>query len=66
MGYSLATPRRTLVDVAAAPLSQAHLNRAVADALGRGLVLAADLMSAPAADLAAGRLRQALATRLER
>lgn len=37
-GYRVTTPLRTLLDVAASSLSQEHLNRAVQDALDKGLV----------------------------
>ncbi len=37
-GYQVTTPLRTLLDAAASPLSQEHINRAVKDALDKGLV----------------------------
>lgn len=37
-GYQVTTPLRTLLDVADSPLSQEHVNRAVEDALDKGLV----------------------------
>jgi predicted transcriptional regulator of viral defense system len=37
-GYRVTTPLRTLLDVSGSPLSQEHLNKAVRDALERGLV----------------------------
>ena len=40
VGYQVTTPLRTLLDVADSPLSQEHLNRAVWDALERGLAAA--------------------------
>jgi hypothetical protein len=38
VGYQVTTPLRTLIDVAAGVLSQEHLDRAMSDALERGLV----------------------------
>ena len=59
-GYHVTTPLRTLLDVADSPLSQEHLNRAVGDALERGLVRRHLLEVAPCSDLARRRLDQAL------
>lgn len=37
-GYRVTTPLRTLLDVAASPLSQEHLNQAVKDGIDQGLL----------------------------
>jgi predicted transcriptional regulator of viral defense system len=37
-GFWVTTPLRTLVDVAASPLSQEHIDQAVKDAIDRGLI----------------------------
>ena len=60
-GYQVTTPLRTLLDVADSPLSQEHLNRAVRDALERGLVRQRALETAPCSTEARRRLDQALA-----
>jgi predicted transcriptional regulator of viral defense system len=60
-GYRVTTPLRTLLDVADSPLSQEHLNRAVRDALERGLVRRYRLETAPGSATACRRLAQALA-----
>lgn len=60
-GFRVTTPLRTLVDVAAGPLSQEHLNAAVRDALERGLVRRRLLTSKPCGKPARARLNQALA-----
>ena len=61
IGYSVTTPLRTLLDVAATPLSQEHLNKAVEDALERGLVRRRLLETAPSSPMARQRLGRALA-----
>jgi predicted transcriptional regulator of viral defense system len=45
-GYRITTPLRTLLDVAASPLSPEHLQAATADALSSGLVRSSDLKAA--------------------
>ena len=60
-GYRVTTPLRTLLDAADSPLSQEHLNRAVRDALERGLVRRYRLETAPCSTTARRRLDQALA-----
>ena len=60
-GYRVTTPLRTLLDVADSPLSQEHLNRAVRDALERGLVRRRLLEAAPCSPKSRRRLDQALA-----
>jgi predicted transcriptional regulator of viral defense system len=61
--WSVTTPERTLLDVAGSELSQEHVDRAVADALARGLVTRRRLLrrSDAAADRAALRLERATA-----
>jgi predicted transcriptional regulator of viral defense system len=59
-GYGVTTPLRTLLDVADSPLSQEHLDRAVRDALERGLVRQHLLETAPCSHEARRRLNQAL------
>ncbi len=61
-GYRVTTPLRTLLDVAASPLSQEHLDKAVVQALERGMVRRAALETAPCAPTARQRLAQALAS----
>jgi len=63
-GYRVTTPLRTLLDVADSPLSSEHLNRAVRDALERGLVRRRSLEAAPCTPDARRRLDQALTTAL--
>lgn len=60
-GYQVTTPLRTLLDVADSALSQEHLNKAVSDALERGLVRRRLLETAPCSPKARRRLEQALA-----
>lgn len=60
-GYQVTTPLRTLLDVADSPLSQEHLNRAVHDALERGLVRRRLLETVPCSPKSRRRLDQALA-----
>jgi predicted transcriptional regulator of viral defense system len=64
--WSVTTPERTLVDVAGSDASQEHLDRAVADALERGVLTRRRLLRTAdgASDRAALRLERALA-RLE-
>jgi predicted transcriptional regulator of viral defense system len=59
-GFRATTPLRTLLDVARGDLTQEQLERAVADALGRGLVRRARLESAVRADPTLRRLAAAL------
>lgn len=60
-GYRVTTPLRTLVDVSDSPLSQEHLDRAVHEALQRGLVRLRALQTAACSARARRRLDQALA-----
>lgn len=60
-GYQVTTPLRTLLDVADSALSQEHLNKAVSDALGQGLVRREVLETAPCTPAAHSRLEEALA-----
>jgi predicted transcriptional regulator of viral defense system len=60
-GYRVTTPLRTLLDVADSPLSQEHLNRAVLEALERGLVRRHRLETASCSTVAHHRLERALA-----
>jgi predicted transcriptional regulator of viral defense system len=60
-GYRVTTPLRTLLDVADSALSQEHLDKAVRDALERGLVRRHLLETAPCSPMARSRLDQALA-----
>jgi len=59
-GYRVTTPLRTLLDVADSPLSQEHLDKAVVQALDRGMVRRAALETAPCKPTARHRLAQAL------
>jgi predicted transcriptional regulator of viral defense system len=63
-GYRVTTPLRTLLDVSGSPLSQEHLNKAVRDALERGLVHRRLLETVPCSPDARRRLDQALTTAL--
>jgi predicted transcriptional regulator of viral defense system len=63
-GYRVTTPLRTLLDVSSSPLSQEHLNKAVRDALERGLVHRRLLETVPCSPDARRRLDQALTTAL--
>jgi predicted transcriptional regulator of viral defense system len=60
IGYRVTTPLRTLLDVAESPLSQEHLDKAVRDALERGLVRRQLLETKPCTPEARRRLNQAL------
>jgi len=60
-GYRVTTPLRTLVDVADSALSPEHLNRAVYDALERGLVRRSALAAISCSAGARSRLDRALA-----
>ena len=60
-GYQVTTPLCTLLDVADSPLSQEHLDKAVWDALERGLVRRRLLANAPCSPRVRRRLDQALA-----
>jgi predicted transcriptional regulator of viral defense system len=60
-GYRVTTPLRTLLDVADSPLSQEHLDRAVRDALERGLVRRHSLETTPRPPEIRHRLDRALA-----
>jgi hypothetical protein len=64
-GYRVTTPFRTLLDVADSSLSPEHLNRAVRDALERGLVRRRTLETASCTPDARRRLDQALAAALQ-
>jgi predicted transcriptional regulator of viral defense system len=66
IGYQVTTPLRTLLDVADSPLSPEHLNRAVRDALRRGLVRRRTLETALCTPDARRRLDQALAVALQK
>jgi predicted transcriptional regulator of viral defense system len=61
--WAVTTPERTLVDVAGADLSQEHIDRAVSDALARGVLTRRRLLRVAdgAGDRAALRLERALA-----
>lgn len=61
-GYSVTTPLRTLIDVAGSALSQEHLDVAVKEALGRGLVRRSVLCSVLCQPAARMRLDRALAS----
>ena len=61
IGFWVTTPLRTLADVAESALSQEHLDRAVYDALQRGLVRRQSLISVICSPEARGRLDEALA-----
>jgi predicted transcriptional regulator of viral defense system len=61
-GYRVTTPLRTLLDVADSPLSQEHLDRAVQDALERGLLRRHLLETAPCSTEARRRLDRAVAS----
>jgi len=65
-GFRVTTPLRTLVDAAESALSQEHLDRAVLDALQRGLVRRQLLIAAACSPTARGRLDRALAAVLSR
>lgn len=62
-GWSVTTPRRSILDVAAGEVSQEHIDSAVREAVDRGLVTARRLRSAAdaAGDRAALRVERALA-----
>ncbi len=60
-GFRVTTPLRTLVDAAESALSQEHLDRAVRDALQRGLARRASLATATCSSAARARLDLALA-----
>jgi predicted transcriptional regulator of viral defense system len=60
VGYRVTTPLRTLLDVAESSLSQEHLDNAVRDALGHGLVRRRGLEIAPCSLEVRRRLDQAL------
>jgi len=60
-GYRVTTPLRTLLDAVRSSLSQEHVNRAVSDALQRGLVTRRLLETAPGAPDGRDRLNRALA-----
>lgn len=59
-GYLVTTPLQTIIDVANAPISQEHLNRAVKDAIERGMVRHTVLKRLELSGGAAKRLTQAL------
>lgn len=60
-GYQVTTPLRTLLDAADGTVTQEQLEKAVADALGRGLVRREKLAAATAGDTQRERLARALA-----
>lgn len=62
-GWSVTTPKRSILDVAAGEVSQEHIDSAVREAVDRGLVTARRLRSAAdaAGDRAALRVERALA-----
>lgn len=60
-GYQVTTPLRTLLDVAATPLSQEHLNSAVRDTIDKGLVRHRILKQLDAASHIRKRIDKALA-----
>ena len=60
-GYRVTRPLRTLLDVAGSPLSQEHLDRAVYDALERGLIRRRLLEIASCSSTVRRRLDRALA-----
>ena len=64
-GFAVTSPLRTLLDVAAGPLSQEHVDTAIRDALERGLVSARRLRDRAdeAGDRAALRIERALTVR---
>lgn len=64
-GYQVTTPLRTLLDVADSALSQEHLNKAMREALERGLVRRGLLETAPCSPRARSRLEQALSAALQ-
>jgi predicted transcriptional regulator of viral defense system len=59
-GFRVTTPLRTLLDVADGTVSQEQLEKAVADALGRGLVRRDKLLAAVADHARRGRLGRAM------
>ncbi len=64
IGFRVTTPLRTLMDVAENVLSQEHLDRAVRDALQRGLVRRPALITVVCSPAAHVRFDQALAVAL--
>ena len=64
-GYRVTTPLRTLLDVAAGEVSQEQLEKAVSEALSRGLVRLAKLLAAARRNPELARLRTALGVREE-
>ena len=64
-GYKVTTPLRTLLDVADSALSQEHLDRAVRDALERGLVRRQVLATASCTPAARRRVEEALCATLQ-
>ena len=66
-GWRVTTPLRTLADVSGSDLSQEHVDRAMRDALERGLTARRSVMqrSASLTDRAALRLERALTSALE-
>ena len=63
IGFRVTSPLRTLLDVAAGTTSQEQLEKAVKEALGRGLVRRSKLVEAIRSDQRANRLERALAER---
>jgi len=62
-GWSVTTPQRSILDVAAGEVSQEHVDSAVRESVDRGLVTARGLRSSAdaAGDRAALRVERALA-----
>jgi predicted transcriptional regulator of viral defense system len=63
VGFRVTTPLRTLLDVAAGTTSQEQLDKAVEEALGRGLVRRSSLVGAVRDGAGPGRLKRALGVR---
>ncbi len=61
-GYLVTTPLRTVLDVAAASLSQEHLNRALEDTLDKGLIRRRQLAETKMLPEVQTRILEALAT----
>ncbi|MGC1721373.1 MAG: hypothetical protein WA746_20490 [Isosphaeraceae bacterium] len=63
-GFRVTTPLRTLRDVAAGALNEDQLEKAVADALTRGLVRRRKLVEAVSQDPRLNRLKRVLKDRI--
>lgn len=59
-GYLVTTPLRTLIDVAASPISQEHINQATKDAIDKGLIRRRLLTTAEYPPAIRTRINQAL------